>query len=42
MEKTNYSVPYFITAILYLIASVFYWKAFAPREKELYNVKRIE
>lgn len=42
MEKTNYSVPYFITATLYLIASVFYWKAFAPREKEMCNVKRIE
>jgi len=41
MEKTNYSVPYFITAILYLIASFYFWKAFSPREKELGNVKRI-
>jgi len=42
MEKTNYSVPYFITTILYLIASIFYWKVFTPREKELCFVKRIE
>ncbi len=41
MEKTNYSVPYFITAILYLIASIYFWKAFTPREKELGNEKRI-
>ena len=41
MEKTNYSVPYFITAILYLMASIFYWKVFTPREKELVNGKRI-
>jgi len=41
MEKTNYSVPYFITAILYLLASIFYWKVFTPREQELCNVKRI-
>ncbi len=41
MEKTNYSVPYFITAILYLIASFYFWKAFTPRERELGNVKRI-
>ena len=39
MEKTNYSVPYLITAILYLTASIFYWKAFNPREKELCNVR---
>ena len=41
MEKTNYSVPYLITAILYLTASIFYWKAFTPREKESGYVKRI-
>lgn len=41
MEKTNYSVPYFITAILYLFASIFYWKVFTPREKELCYEKRI-
>jgi len=41
MEMTNYSVPYFITAILYLAASIFYWKVFTPREQELSNVKRI-
>lgn len=33
MEKTNYSVPYFITAILYLIASIYFWKVFTPRER---------
>lgn len=42
MEKTNYSVPYFFTAILYLTASIFYWKVFSPREKEMCHVKRIE
>lgn len=35
MEKTNYSVPYFITAILYLLASIYYKRAFTPREQEL-------
>ena len=41
MEMTNYSVPYFITALLYLFASIFYWKVFTPREKELCYDKRI-
>ncbi|MDP4160462.1 MAG: MFS transporter [Bacillota bacterium] len=42
MEKTNYSVPYFVTAILYLFASIYYKRAFTPREQELSSVKRIE
>jgi MFS family permease len=41
MEKTNYSVPYFITSTLYLFASIYYWKMFTPREKGLGDEKRI-
>lgn len=41
MEKTNYSVPYFVTTLLYLGASLYYWRAFAPREKEFQEEERI-
>lgn len=34
MSRWNYQAPYFITAILYFIASVVYWKAFGGRERE--------
>lgn len=42
MGKMGYSIPYFITAFLYLAASVFYWYAFADHEKELVQKRRIE
>ncbi|WP_407308642.1 MFS transporter [Desulfosporosinus sp. SB140] len=41
MQVTNYSVPYFLTSVLYLLASLYYWKVFNPREKEIYRLKRI-
>ena len=34
MQKAGYSLPYFFTAGLYLLASVHYWRAFLPRERE--------
>ena len=42
MGTMGYSVPYFVTAFLYLVASVFYWYAFADPEKELVKKSRIE
>ncbi len=41
MGKMGYSIPYFVTAVLYLIASVFYWYAFSSHEKELIEKSRI-
>ena len=35
MSRYNYEVPYFITAVLYLLASIAYWKAFGGREEEI-------
>jgi len=34
MQKAGYSLPYFLTAGLYLLAAVHYWRAFLPRERE--------
>lgn len=42
MGKMGYSMPYFVTAFLYLVASVFYWHAFSKHEKELVEKSRIE
>lgn len=42
MSTMGYSVPYFVTAFLYLAASVFYWYAFADLEKELVQKSRIK
>jgi MFS family permease len=42
MGKMGYSMPYFVTAFLYLGASVFYWYAFSNHEKELVEKSRIQ
>lgn len=39
MGTMGYSAPYFVTAFLYLIASGFYWYAFAAQEQELIKKK---
>ena len=35
MSRYNYEAPYFITAVLYFLASATYWKAFGGREEEI-------
>jgi MFS family permease len=35
MSRYNYEIPYFITAVLYFLASVIYWKGFGGREEEI-------
>ncbi|HVJ50397.1 MFS transporter [Desulfitobacterium sp.] len=41
MGTMGYSSPYFLTALLYLSASLFYWRVFGPHEKESVQESRI-
>lgn len=41
MGTMGYSSPYFLTALLYLSASLFYWQAFGNYEKEFACESRI-
>lgn len=41
MGTMGYSMPYFFTALLYISASLFYWRAFGSYEKEFGHESRI-